>query len=157
MFQVGDRIVYPMHGAGIVEAIENKEVQGTIKSYYIIKLSINQMQVMVPVGNEEIVGVRHVIDNTKLKSVYQVFVNGETNEDLTCKERLKLNAEKIKTGDFREEAEVIRDLFRMNEIKPLNASEKKMLNKAKELLQSELVMIQDITDSEIKSFLNPAL
>lgn len=141
-----------MHGAGVIEAIENKEIQGVIQQYYIIKLSINNLQIMVPVGNEAKLGIRPVSDNLTFQNVLTIFENGESDPLLTCKERLKINTEKIRTGNLQESVEVVRDLMRMNKDKALNSSEKKVLNKAKELLLSELVLINGITDSEIKSF-----
>ena len=152
MFQIGDRIVYPTHGAGIVEAIEDREIQGVTKQYYIMKLSIQNLQIMVPVGNEEKLGLRPVMDQDGFNQLVTIFKNGETDDSLSCKERLKINAEKIKSGIIRDRVEVVRDLERINDEKPLNSSEKKMLNKAKELIQSELVLVNGLTDSEKKLF-----
>lgn len=152
LFQVGDKVVYPMHGAGVIEAIEIKEILGVNQQYYVIKLTINNLQIMVPVGNESKLRIRPVIDSLALKDVLDNFYNGETDLMLSPKERLQVNTEKIKTGRIEEGAEVVRDLMRMNIEKPLNSSERQMLNKAKSILLSELTLVNGITENEIRLF-----
>lgn len=152
LFKIGDKIVYPMHGAGSVEAIEDKEIQGVNKQYYIIKLSINNLQIMIPVGNETKLGIRPVSDTVTLKAIMSDFSNGETDLLLPCKQRLKINGDKIKTGKIEDSAEVVRDLMRINKEKPLNSNEKQMLNNAKAILLSELVLIKGITENQLNSF-----
>lgn len=141
-----------MHGAGFIETIEEKDILGEIRQYYVIKLSISNLQISIPVGNEVKLGIRPVIDTLALKNVKDIFQNGETDVVLSSKERVKINSEKIKTGKIEASAEVVRDLLRLNEEKALNSSEKNMLNKAKEILFSELELVKGITESEIQSF-----
>ncbi|PGZ10637.1 transcription factor YdeB [Bacillus cereus] len=152
MFQIGDNIVYPMHGAGIIEAIEEKEFSGKKQQYYVIKMSISNMQVMIPTGKILSSSIRPVTDILTLKRIIHIFQHGESDRLLPWKQRYKVNTEKIKTGEIQEGAEVVRDLMRMKKEKALNTSEKKMLDNAHEFLISELGLIKGITENQIKSF-----
>jgi CarD family transcriptional regulator len=154
LFQVGDYIVYPMQGAGVIEAIEEKEVLGETRQYYIIKMSINKMQVMIPIGNEKKTRIRVVSDKHTLKNVLDTFYHGETNTNLSMKERFKINSEKLKTGDLMDGAEVVRDLLRINKQKTLNASEKQMLESARKMFIGELGLIQGISESQAADMLS---
>jgi len=152
MFQIGDNIVYPMHGAGIIEAIEEKEFSGKKQQYYVIKMSISNMQVMIPMGKILSSSIRPVTDILALKHIIHIFQHGESDKLLPWKQRYKVNTDKIKTGEIQEGAEVVRDLMRMKKEKALNTSEKKMLDNAHEFLISELGLIKGITENQIKSF-----
>ncbi|MEW9597398.1 CarD family transcriptional regulator, partial [Bacillus toyonensis] len=100
MFQIGDNIVYPMHGAGIIEAIEEKEFSGKKQLYYVIKMSISNMQVMIPTGKILSSNIRPVIDILALTHIIQIFQHGESDELLPWKQRHKVNTDKIKTGEI---------------------------------------------------------
>ena len=152
MFQIGDNIVYPMHGAGIIEAIEEKEFSGKKQQYYVIKMSISNMQVMIPMGKILSSSIRPVTDILALKHIMHIFQHGESDKLLPWKQRYKVNTDKIKTGEIQEGAEVVRDLMRMKKEKALNTSEKKMLDNAHEFLISELGLIKGITENQLKSF-----
>ncbi|AYF07639.1 Transcriptional regulator, CarD [Bacillus cereus AH1271] len=152
LFQIGDNIVYPMQGAGIIKAIEEKEIAGKKQQYYVIKMSGSNMEVMIPAGRILSSNIRPVTDITAIAHILNIFQHGESDRLLTWKQRYKLNTDKIKTGKIQEGAEVVRDLLRMQKEKALNASEKKMLDNAHEFLISELGLIEGITESQIKSF-----
>ncbi|WP_141549833.1 CarD family transcriptional regulator, partial [Bacillus wiedmannii] len=147
-----DNIVYPMHGAGIIEAIEEKEFSGKKQQYYVIKMSISNMKVMIPMGKILSSSIRPVTDILALKHIIHIFQHGESDKSLPWKQRYKVNTDKIKTGEIQEGAEVVRDLMRMKKEKALNTSEKKMLDNAHEFLISELGLIKGITENQIKSF-----
>ncbi len=152
MFQIGDNIVYPMHGAGIIEAIEEKEFSGKKQQYYVIKMSISNMKVMIPMGKILSSSIRPVTDILALKHIIHIFQHGESDRLLPWKQRYKVNTDKIKTGEIQEGAEVVRDLMRMKKEKALNTSEKTMLDNAHEFLISELGLIKRMTENQIKSF-----
>ncbi|WP_197028361.1 CarD family transcriptional regulator [Bacillus sp. EB01] len=152
MFQIGDNIVYPMHGTGIIKAIEEKEISGEKQQYYVIKMFISNMQVMIPTGKILSSKIRPVTDIMALKHLIHIFQHGESDKLLPWKQRYKVNTDKIKTGKIQEGAEVVRDLMRMKKEKALNSSEKKMLENAHEFLISELGLIKGITENQIKSF-----
>ena len=152
LYQIGDNIVYPMHGAGIIKAIEEKEISGNKQLYYVIKMTISNLQVMIPTGKILSSSIRPVTDIIALKHILHIFQNGESDRLLPWKQRYKVNMDKIKTGKIQEGAEVVRDLMRMKKEKALNSSEKKMLDNAHEFLISELGLIKGITENQIKSF-----
>lgn len=152
LFQIGDNIVYPMHGVGIIQAIEEKEISGTKRLYYIIKMTINNMEVMIPTEKMLNSSIRPVINMNALKNIIHIFQHGESDGSLMWKQRYKINSEKVKTGKMLEGAEVVRDLLRMEKEKALNGSEKKMLSKAHEFLISELELVEGITENQINSF-----
>ena len=152
LFQIGDNIVYPMHGAGIIKAIEEKEISGVKQQYFVIKMLISNMQVMIPTGKILSSSIRPVTDIIALKHIIHIFQHGESDRLLTWKQRYKVNTDKIKTGEIQEGAEVVRDLMRMKKEKALNTSEKTMLDNAHEFLISELGLIKGITENQIKSF-----
>jgi CarD family transcriptional regulator len=152
MFQIGDNIVYPMHGAGIIEAIEEKKFSEKKQQYFVIKMSISNMQVMIPTGKILNSNIRPVIDILALKHIIHIFHHEESCKLLRWKQRHKVNTDKVKTGEIQEGAEVVRDLMRMKKEKALNTSEKKLLDDAYRFLVSELELIKGITENQIKSF-----
>ncbi|MDX8291875.1 CarD family transcriptional regulator [Metabacillus indicus] len=152
LFQIGDNIVYPMHGVGIIKAIEDNEISGKNQQYYVINMLIGNMQVMIPTDKILSSRIRPVTDILALKHIIHIFQHGESDRLLSWKQRYKVNTDKIKTGNIQEGAEVIRDLMRMKKEKALNTSEKKMLDSAHEFLISELGVIKGITDHQINSF-----
>ncbi|MBS4220802.1 transcription factor YdeB [Bacillus sp. FJAT-49711] len=153
MFQIGDKVLYPMHGAGTIEAIEEKEILGERRRYYVISIPISNMNVMIPIGSVETAGVRPVADSKTMKSIIFDFHNEEPTCGLPWKERYKQNMEKLKTGGTLDGAEVVRDLLHLQKEKPLNSSEKQMLNDASKILISELSIIKDISETQAADLL----
>lgn len=156
MFQIGDQIVYPMHGAGTIEAIEDREIQGKIQQYYVIKMASN-MQVMIPVDKMNHSSIRSVTDKVDLEKVLGVFQHEEPDHSLTWKQRFTSNMEKVKSGNMLEGAEVVRDLMIRNEEKKLNSSERQMLYNAKKILVSELGIVNGITENQASDLLDEKL
>ncbi len=153
LFQVGDKVFYPMHGAGIIKAIEDREILGKTQEYCIISIPINKMDVMLPTNKVEISGVRSVVDLETMNDILFDFHNVEPSCLLPWKERFKSNMEKMKTGKMSDSAEVVRDLLYQNREKTLNTSEKQMLQHAQRNLISELILIKDITESKAADLL----
>jgi len=154
MFHVGDFIVYPMQGAGVIEAIEEKEILGEKHRYYMIKMPIKEMQLMIPIYKVQKSRIRLVADILTLEHVLDIFQYGQTDTNLSMKERYKINAEKLRTGNIQEGAEVVRDLMRLNKKKTLNLSEKQMLDSARKIFISELGIIRGITENQANDLLN---
>ena len=154
MFQIGDKIVYPMQGAGIIESIDVQDFQGEKKKYCTIKLPINKMQIMIPMDKIENTSIRLIVDNSTLESAFRLFHNGEeTDESLNYKQRYKLNSEKMKTGNLKESIEVIRDLVHLNKDKKLNTNEMEMLRNARKCLISEVGLIKGIPEDQANELL----
>ncbi|MEH7401778.1 MULTISPECIES: CarD family transcriptional regulator [Bacillaceae] len=153
MFEVGDSIFYPMQGAGVIESIQEKEVQGEIQQYFIIRLLIKKMEVMIPISKMSNSRIRMVVDSNTLDNILINFHNGESDRSLSYKQRFKLNTEKMKTGNIEEGAEVVRDLMRIDKEKSLNSSEKQMLGNASKIFISELELVKGISESQAKELL----
>jgi CarD family transcriptional regulator len=154
LFQIGDNIVYPMHGAGVIEGIEEKEIQGTKHKYFVIKMPNSNMQVMIPLDKIPKSHIRPVVDMPTLKDVLHIFNHGEIDRTLPWKQRYQMNMEKMRTGKIQDGAEVIRDLERINKEKTLNSSEKQMLDNAKKIFISELGLINRISENQAIELLN---
>ena len=150
MFNVGDKIVYPMHGAGVIDAIEEKDILGEKQSYYILKMP-GEVKVMVPTAKAEEVGVRNIIDKSSADKVIGVLEQDETAMDKNWNKRYRDNMEKMKSGDIYEVADVVRNLsFKQKEKGGLSTGEKKMLNNAKQILISELVLAEHASQEEVE-------
>lgn len=156
MFSIGDKIVYPMHGAGTVESIEEKEMFGESAEYYIIKMPIGDMKLMVPTDSAEEIGVREVSAASVAPEVLAVLEKPRTQEmnENNWSKRYRSNVDKIKSGDILEVADVVRDLSHRHMERGLSTAEKKMLSSAKEILISELSLAQGldhtVVDKEVE-------
>lgn len=143
MFNVGDKVVYPMHGAGIIEGIEEKEILGEKRKYFIMRMPIGDMKVMVPVDNIEEVGVREIINSSELDRVISILKGSKTAMPQNWNRRYRINMDRIKSGDIFEIAAVVRNLLMMDMEKGLSTGERKMLSSAKQMLLSEMVLVAD--------------
>jgi CarD family transcriptional regulator len=157
LYQIGDNIVYPMHGAGVIEAIEEKEIQGQKHQYFVIKMPSSNMQVMIPIDKVLKSGIRSVTDLPTLKAVLLMFDQGEVDRSLSWKQRYQMNMEKMRTGKIKDGAEVIRDLTQINKEKTLNSSEKQMLDSAKKIFISELGLIKRMNENQSFELLNDTI
>ena len=143
MFKIGDRVVYPMHGAGVVKDVVVKDIMGKKEEYFIIMMPIGNIKISVPVENAQNIGVRDVIDIQELKEVYDVLKGNKSKMSVNWNKRYRENLEKLKKGDVLEVAEVVRNLSIMDKNKGLSTGEKKMLNSAKKMLISEMVIVEN--------------
>lgn len=150
-FRVGDKVVYPMHGAGIIEAIEEKEVLGRSERYYVMRMPIGDLRVMIPMSSVEELGLREVIDAEGVRKVYQVLQGETTSMSQNWNRRYRANLEKIKSGDIFEVAEVVRNLSVRERDKGLSTGERKMLENARQILISELVLAQGLPEEQVES------
>lgn len=157
MYAIGDKILYPMHGAGTVEAIEEKEILGELRSYYVLKVSWGDMKMMIPVDTSDVIGVRRIIDKDLIAGVIEVL-EAETSEmSGNWNRRYRENMEKLKTGDILQVAEVVRNLMRSERTKKLSAGEKKMLTNARQILQSELILAGDMDETSVCKLIDEAV
>jgi CarD family transcriptional regulator len=154
LFQIGDKVVYPMHGAGVIEAIEEKEILGEKQQYYVIKMPIGNMKVMIPMGKVSNLGIRLVVDMPTLEDVLLIFHHGESDKLLPWSQRYRINMDKIKTGDIQKGAEVVRDLMRRSKEKVLTTNERNMLDNAQRILISEVVLVKGLTENQAIDLLN---
>ncbi|ADG81138.1 CarD family transcriptional regulator [Thermincola potens] len=154
MFNIGDKVVYPMHGAGIIEAIEEKEVLGEVRSYYVMRLPIGDMKVMIPTSNVKDLGLRQVIDEEGVQRVLNILSEKDTVMSANWNKRYRTNMEKIKSGNIFEVAEVVRNLMRRDQEKGLSTGERKMLENARQILISELVLARGVKEEKVQSMLD---
>ena len=154
MFSVGDRVVYPMHGAGVIEAIEEKEILGARKKYYVMKLPMGEMKVLIPTDSILQVGLRGVIDKDLVPQVFVVLQGEQPEMSANWNRRYRNHLEKIKSGDIFEVAEVVRNLMLRDREKGLSTGESKMLETARQILVSELILVQGQEHAEIVSVLD---
>ena len=149
MFNVGDKIVYPMHGAGTIYAIEKKNILNEEQDYYIISMP-GEVKVMVPTQKAEEIGVRSIIDKNDVSKVLNILEEDETEMSDNWNKRYRDNMDKMKSGDIYEVADVVRNLSFKQKEKGLSTGEKKMLNNAKQILVSELVLAEHVSQAEIE-------
>jgi len=153
MFNIGDKIVYPMHGAGVIESIEEKEILGNKQNYYIVRIPVGDMKVMIPTESIDDIGIREVIDEEKANEVLDVLRQRTACEAINWNKRYRENMLKIKSGDIFEVAEVVKSLMIRDKEKGLSTGEKKMLNNARQILISELVLVKNATPQEIENII----
>jgi CarD family transcriptional regulator len=151
MYRLGDKIVYPMHGAGVIESVEEKEVLGEKKKYFIIKMPVNEMKLMIPVDNVENIGVRKIISNSEVEEVFDILREDSSLNKMNWNKRYRANMDKMKSGDIFEVARIVRSLTYRDQEKGLSTGEKKMLSNAKQILISELILAEDSSSEEIES------
>lgn len=152
MFKIGDRAVYPTQGVGVVESIEAREFSGQKHKFYILRIIDNDMTIMVPVGNASHVGMRNLISKDKIDSIYNVLGKKQDGSlaIASWSRRQREYNDKIKTGDPKEVAEVLRELYLIKEAKELSYGEKKVLELARRLLVLELALAEGVAESMVE-------
>ena len=150
MFDIGDKIVYPMHGAGIIVDKEKKEILGTEKDYFILKIPVGEMKISIPIDKINEVGIRSIVDEKTIEDVLGILSNAQGEIIQNWDKRYKDNLEKLRTGDICEISEVFRDLYILDIEKGLSMAEKKLLNASKKMLISEIAVVQDSLASEVE-------
>ena len=152
-FKIGDKVVYPMHGAGVIEAIEEREILGETRNYYVINIPTGDMQVLVPMDNVDNIGLREIIGATEAEMVLDKMRNYELEEGVNWNKRYRVNLDKIKTGDIYEVADVVRSLMLREDDKGLSAGERKMLESARQMLISELALASNLEEDAVFTLL----
>lgn len=156
-FTVGETVVYPHHGAALIEAIETRVIKGEEKQYLVLKVQQGDLTVRVPAENAEIVGVREVVGEEGLDHVFQVLRAPHTEEPTNWSRRYKANLEKLASGDVNKVAEVVRDLWRREKERGLSAGEKRMLAKARDILVGELALAEGCDKDAAETLLDQVL
>lgn len=150
MYNIGDRLVYPMHGAGVVEAIEEKDILDEKRHYYIMRMPVGDVKVMIPVNSTTDVGIRDVIDKEKADEVMQAFCDYKADVTSNWNKRYRDNMEKIRSGDILDVAYVVKTLMLKEKMKGLSMGERKMLSSTRQILVSELIIAQGTTAEELE-------
>lgn len=148
MFNVGDKVVYPMHGAGIIEEIKEEEILGMRQQYYVMRLPFGEMKVLIPLQNVRKLGLRGVIPANEVEKVLAILRAKKSKMSTNWNHRYRANLQKIRSGDIYEVAEVVRNLGLRDRDKGLSTGERRMLENARQILVSELVLAKGIAEDE---------
>lgn len=157
MFQVGDKIVHPMHGAGVVDSIVTKKVNGVVRDYYILNLPVGGMLVMIPTENSDEIGVRPVMEPEQADRVIAAIPSIQVDADPNWNRRYRENMARLKSGNLLEVARVVKSLILREGERGLSTGERKMLHSAKQILISEIVLSESTSYEEVERRINKAL
>jgi len=157
-FKVGETVVYPNHGAAVIEDIETRTIKGEDKLYLVLRIvAQNDLEIRVPACNLDLVGVRDVVDQEGLERVFEVLRAEHVEEPTNWSRRFKANMEKLHSGDVMKVAEVVRDLWRRDRERGLSAGEKRMLGQARQVLVSELALAEKTDEEKAETILDEVL
>ena len=157
MFRIGDKIVHPMHGAGVVDEIVQRKVNGVVRDYYTLKLPIGGMLVMIPTDHCEQIGVRAILSGDEAEKVLDQITDVQVEMQSNWNHRYRENMERLKSGDLLEVAKVVKGLVLRENRRGLSNGERKMLHSAKQILVSEIGLAKAISDQEAEDRLEKAL
>ena len=150
MFKVGEKVVYPAHGVGVIEGVQTKVISGSERKFYMLRIIDSDMTIMIPTENVQSVGLRRIIGKDMVTKVYKILRDKKVEIDQqTWNRRYREYTEKIKTGSVLEIAKVLRDLFVLKGDKELSFGERKMLDTARNLLVKELAIAKAHTEEKI--------
>ena len=157
VFHIGDKVVYPNHGVGIIEQISSRTFGETVEKFYLLKIKSSSLKVMVPFHNVNNVGLRRVVRNGEIQKILDFLTDGDCANSADWKDRFKENSDKMRTGSLLDVAAVLKSLLLLNQNKPLSFREKKMLERARYLLVSELAMAKNLEEPAVEDMLTRAL
>jgi CarD family transcriptional regulator len=156
-FQIGDKVVYPNHGVGVIEQISSRTIGPNVEKFYLLKIKSSSLKVMVPFHNVDSVGLRRVVRNGEIQKILDYLTDGKCMNNADWKDRFKENSDRMRTGSLLEVAGVLKSLLILNRTKPLSFREKKMLERARYLLVSELAMAKNLAENDVEDMLTKAL
>jgi CarD family transcriptional regulator len=143
-----------MHGAGVIESIEEKEILGNRQNYYVVKIPIGEMRVLIPTENVNNIGIREIISEKDAEKVFKMLGSKSEIDTGNWNKRYRENMDKIKSGNIYEVVEVVNALMQRDKEKGLSTGEKKMLSSAKQILISELVLVKNMDPFEIENMID---
>ena len=156
-FHIGDKVVYPNHGVGIIEQISSRAIGANVEKFYLLHIKASSLKVMVPCQNAGSVGLRRVVRNGEVQKVLDLLSIGENGGNGDWKDRFKENSDRMRTGSLLEVASVLKSLIALHQAKPLSFREKKMLERARYLLVSELAMARNCEEAKVEELLTLTL
>lgn len=157
MYSVGDKVLYPTHGAGVIDSIEEKTLLGEKKSYYTMRMPVGDMKVMVPLESADAAGLRRVVSKSDAENVIKKLATDEPYENSSWNRRFRENSEKIRSGNIYLVASVVRSLTIRERERGLSTGEKKMLSDSRQILISELVLSLDKTKEEVSEMIEKSI
>jgi CarD family transcriptional regulator len=156
-FHIGDKVVYPNHGVGIIEQISSRPMGTTVEKFYLLHIKASSLKVMVPCQNAGSVGLRRVVRNGDVQKILELLSISENGSNGDWKDRFKENSDRMRTGSLLEVAGVLKSLIALHQAKPLSFREKKMLERARYLLVSELAMARNCEETKVEELLTLTL
>ena len=156
-FQIGDKVIYPNHGLGVVEKVEEKTILGTTTGFFHLRIISNETTVLVPVSNVDNVGLRRAITDEEVERLFYLLSDGKIDNHQNWKGRFKDNSDKMRTGSIYDMADVLKSLTFLAKSKSLSFREKRMLDRAKALIVSEISEVMRLTAASIEERVNEAL
>jgi CarD family transcriptional regulator len=156
-FQVGDKVIYPNHGLGVIEKIEEKTILGTTCGFFHLRIISNETTVLVPVANVDNVGLRRAITDDEVERLFHLIGDGKIENHANWKGRFKDNSDKMRTGSIYDMADVLKSLTFLSKSKSLSFREKRMLDRAKSLIVSEVSEVMRVTPADIEDRVEKAL
>ncbi len=157
MYKVGDKVVYPMHGAGMIEAVEDREIFDERQPYYRLKIVSEGLQILIPVNKADDIGVRDIVSPAVIDEMLESLKMPMDKMEKNWNRRYREHLEKLKTGDILEVARVLKNLILMDRIKGLSTGEKKMLNNARNFIVSEMVLVEKKDKEEVNRIINDSV
>jgi len=157
VFHIGDKVVYPNHGVGVIEQISSRTIGSVVEKFYLLKIASSSLKVMIPFHSAGSVGLRPVVRNGEMQKIVDFLSSGECPNAADWKDRFKENSERMRTGLLVDVAVVLKSLLMLNQGKSLSFREKKMLERARYLLVSELAISRNCQEAEIEQILSKAL
>jgi CarD family transcriptional regulator len=156
-FHIGDKVVYPNHGVGIIEQISSRSIGATVEKFYLLNIKASSLKVMVPCNNVGSVGIRRVVRNGEVQKILDFLAVSDDLSTSDWKDRFKENSDRMRTGSLYEVAGVLKSLIALHQSKPLSFREKKMLERARYLLVSEIAISRNCEENLIEQALTKAL
>jgi len=156
-FHIGDKVVYPNHGVGVIEQIGSRTMGATVQKFYLLHIKASSLKVMVPCHNAGNVGLRRVVRNGEVQKVLDFLSVNQNGNNEDWKDRFKENSDRMRTGSLLEVAGVLKSLIALHQAKPLSFREKKMLERARYLLVSELALARNCEEAKIEELLTLTL
>ncbi|WP_295748786.1 CarD family transcriptional regulator [uncultured Oscillibacter sp.] len=157
MFQIGDLIVHPMHGAGVIADVVQEKVAGTIKEYYVFKMPVGGLVLKIPTANSQAIGIRSIISPTEAEAFFDSIPSLEVESSPNWNKRYQENLLRLKSGDLSEVARVVKGLMRRDSRRGLSTGERKMLHNAKQIIISEISLVQGCDYQDVEARLDHAV
>ena len=157
MFSVGDLVVHPMHGAGVIDAIVREKVAGSTQDYYVFKMPVGGLLLKIPTANSQAIGIRSIIQRPEAEALIEAIPSMPVEENSNWNKRYRENMARLKSGDLYEVARVIKGLLYRERRRGLSNGERKMLHSAKQILLSELVLAEDSGYEELEKRVERAM
>jgi len=157
MFSIGDLVVHPMHGAGVIDDIVQERVEGKTKEYYVFKMPVGGLVLKIPVSNSEIIGIREVITHKEAEALFCAIPDMTVESNTNWNKRYQENMMRLKSGDLYEVARVIKALMHRDNQRGLSTGERKMLHNARQIMLSEIVLAEECEYHEVELRLDQAM